>query len=411
MQKHNILFIENSIGLSGSTISLCNILSAIDRTVYNPYVILSRPEQGKYLRSFSEVPLITEVIRCSDSLKFRSVTKRLTAIACELDPHLVKPIYSGASLLDVPCIIMPYLLKLYSFARGKKIDLIHHNNGFDIAAILLAKLLGKPIVAYQRGAEWNSPIVRYLSQFVDLYIANSEGTKKSLLSLGISIDRIKVVYPPVDHSRFDYQLKCTRQREEFGLRDGELCFGILGTLLEWKGHRVFLRAASRVLSAVPNSRALIIGDVPNGSVGFKRELFSLAQQLGIKERVIFTGFRSDIPELIKMLDVIVHTSIQPEPFGRVIVEAMAMMKPVVASMSGGPVEIIRDGYNGFLVPPYDDQKIAERVIELLKNPALAQRIGQQAYLESKTRFSISSHMMLIEGLYESILRESSKLPN
>jgi glycosyltransferase involved in cell wall biosynthesis len=299
---------------------------------------------------------------------------------------------------------------LYSFARGKEIDLIHHNNGFDAAAILLARMLGKPIVAYQRGGEWNSSMVRYLCKFVNLYIANSEKTKRSLLSLGIREGKIRVVYPPVDHSRFDYQLKCNGQRDEFNLRNSNPCFGILGTLLEWKGHRVFLKAASKVFSAIPNSRAFIIGDVPDGSLQYKEELFSLTKELGIKDKVIFTGFRTDIPQLIKMLDVIVHTSVSFEPFGRVIIEAMAMKKPVVASMSGGPEEIIRDGHNGFLVAPFDDQKIAERVIQLLKNPTLAYRIGQRAYLDSRIKFSIAPHIKLIEEVYENILEQFPRLP-
>ena len=410
MRKQNILFIENSIGLSGSTISLCNILSSLDRTRYNPYVILSRPEQNRYLRRYIGMEAPTAVIRCGDTLKFRPCTQYLTATAKRLNSHLMKFVYFFTALLDMPCIILPYLLRLYLFARGREIDLIHHNNGFDVAAILLSRMLGKPIVAYQRGAEWNSPIVRYLCKFVDLYIANSETTKKSLLSLGLPEEKIRVVYPPVDHSRFDYQLECDGKRDEFNLRDSNPCFGILGTLLEWKGHRVFLKAASKVFSVLPNSRAFIIGDVPDGSGQYKEELLSLTKELGITDKVIFTGFRIDIPELMKMLDVIVHTSVSFEPFGRVIIEAMAMKKPVVASRSGGPEEIIRDGHNGFLVAPFDDQKIAERVIQLLKNPTLAYKIGKRAYLDSRIKFSILSHIKLIEGMYENILEPSPGRP-
>jgi glycosyltransferase involved in cell wall biosynthesis len=410
MRKKNILFIENSIGLSGSTISLCNILLNLDRTKYNPSVILSRPEQKSYLQRYIGIGAPTAVIRCGDPLKFKSWAQYLTAAAKRLNPHLIRPVYFFSALLDMPCVILPYLLRMYLFVRGREIDLIHHNNGFDVAAILLAKTLGKPIVAYQRGAEWNSFIVRYLCKSVDLYVANSETTKKNLLSLAIPGEKIKVVYPPVDHSRFDYQLECDGKREEFNLSDSTPCFGILGTLLEWKGHRVFLRAASQVFSVLPNSRAFIIGDVPDGSGQYKEELFSLTKELGIADKVIFTGFRNDVPELIKMLDVIVHTSVSFEPFGRVIIEAMAMKKPVVATSSGGPEEIIRDGHNGFLVAPFDDQKIAERVIQLLKNPGLAWKIGKRAYLDSKIKFSILSHIKLIEGVYENILEPSPRRP-
>src|SRR4030095_17066617 len=102
----------------------------------------------------------------------------------------------------------------------------------------------------------------------------------------------------------------------------------------------------------------------------------LARDLGMVCRTVFTGFRRDIPELIQLLDVVVHASVEPEPFGRVIAEGMAMGKPVVAAMNGGPLEIIRDGQTGFLVPSGDLEKLAHRIIGLLTDVSQAAAVGR-----------------------------------
>jgi glycosyltransferase involved in cell wall biosynthesis len=174
-------------------------------------------------------------------------------------------------------------------------------------------------------------------------------------------------------------------------------------LLKWKGHDVFLKAARLVMEAVPNARAFVIGEVPDGTTQYRDELVRLARELGIESRTVFTGFRKDIPELIQLLDVVVHASVEPEPFGRVIAEGMAMGKPVVAAMNGGPLEIIRDGQTGFLVPSGDLEKLAHRIIGLLTDRSRAEALGRNARQDAVARFSPRSHARLVERVYENVL--------
>lgn len=403
MRSCNILLIENSIGLSGSAISLCNLVSNLDSRLYCPTVILSRAEQEVYCRRFFPASVETRVIRCGDSLKFKPLAKRLGRSAAGTSPFLSRLFFSCLSILDLLLVLLPYICRMYSFARKRRIDLVHHNNGFDVAAIILAKLLRVPIIAYQRGGEWDSPMVRFLSKFVGQYIANSETTRNDLKRIGVDPAKIQVIFPPVDFSKYDYRLDSTKQRHEFASFDSKPCFGILGTLLEWKGHRTFLKAASHVIRTIPEARAFIVGGLPDGNVAFERELKSLANELGIADRVLFTGFRDDIPEIIQLLDVVVHTSIDPEPFGRVLIEAMAMKKPVVASNAGGPTEIIEEGKSGYLVTPGADQIYADRIILLLSDKGLARQMGEEAYSQAMSRFSISPHIEQVQKIYHKIL--------
>ena len=166
------------------------------------------------------------------------------------------------------------------------------------------------------------------------------------------------------------------------------------------------------MEAFPTSRAFIIGEATPRDVAYREELLNLSQELGITDRVVFTGFRAEVGELIQILQVVVHASIQPEPFGRVIVEAMAMKKPVVASMAGGPVEIIENGRNGLLVPPGDHVQLAAAITGLLADPLAAARIGEQGYRDAKSRFSAPAHAEAMKRLYQEVLaRSGSKIPN
>lgn len=398
-----VLFIENSIGLSGSTMSLCTLLAELDRSQYAPRVVLSLPNQQEYLAQAVGFAVPTMVLPWRNSLKSTPWIRSLVGRTARYPRPARRIVTGGVAALDVPMVILPYVRRLYRIARKWGIELIHHNNGLDVRAVLLARWLGVPLIAYQRGTEWNSPTVRYISRFVNAYVANSSATKGVLLGLGVPSGRIEVIYPPIDLERFHPRVDATRQRREFGLAADDVTFGIPGTLLKWKGHDVFLKAARQVLASVPRAKAFVIGEVPDGTTEYRDDLMRLARELGIGSRTVFTGFRRDIPELIQLLDVVVHASVKPEPFGRVIAEGMAMGKPVVAAMNGGPLEIIEEGRTGFLVPPGDPEKLAHRIIELLTDPARANALGHNARQEAAGRFSPGSHARLIERVYDNVL--------
>lgn len=132
------------------------------------------------------------------------------------------------------------------------------------------------------------------------------------------------------------------------------------------------------------------------------------QELGIAERVVFAGFREDVPELMQLLRVVVHASVTPEPFGRVIAEAMAMGKPVVATNAGGPLEIIEDGANGYLVPAGEPEAMARPIVRLLTDVGHAARIGHRARETAEARFSADTHARLVEEVYAELLARPSR---
>jgi len=400
----DILFIENSVGLSGSTMSLCTLLNYLDSDRFEAHIVLSQFDQETYLLGHTRRPGHLTVIAPRRSFKQAAFVQRTLDRFGNRRPRLHRLLLQLASLLDVVVVTLPYAWRLYRWAKGRKIKLIHQNNGFDLGSLILSRILRVPLVAYQRGDEWNSPAVRWLARGVRHYIANSATTRASLTSLRIPSGRISVIYPPLDLDAFRLERDSTVMRSTFGVSPSSRCFGVLGMLLPWKGHTVFLEAAKRVLETVPDTLAFVIGAAPPRGKPYEQELRALAQNLGIADRVIFTGFRPDVPEVLQLLDVVAHTSIAPEPFGRVIVEAMAMKRPVIATGPGGPTEIIDDGRTGFLVAPGDVEALADRLITLLTNPSLAEKIAEAGCSEVRKRFSAETHSRRVQQVYERTLR-------
>ena len=401
-EPHRVLFVEKSFGLSGSTISLATLLTHLDRKIYSADVVVSRPEQRDFLRSKIDKDVAVEVIDERTSLARASGSARVLSRLRRHVPILQRPALWLIAVFDFLFSTLPYALRLARFGHRRNTRLLHQNNGFDVGALIASILLRVPLVAFQRGDEPTSLISRLLARRVRCYVANSSATRASLVTVGVRPTDIEVVYPPVDLSRFDPSQTGRIQLVDLGLPPTAPCFGIVGQLVEWKGHRVFLDAAQRVFLAMPHACALVVGEAPPDRRRYRAALEEQAVRLGIYDRVKFLGFRDDVADLLRLMDVVVHASIWAEPFGRVLVEAMAMKKPVVASMAGGPLEIVEDGKTGFLVPPGDAVRLAERILGLLAAPERARQMGD-AGLKAAARFDVRFHMDRIHAIYTGLV--------
>jgi len=179
------------------------------------------------------------------------------------------------------------------------------------------------------------------------------------------------------------------RRVELGAGDDDVLIGVFGRLQRWKGQDVFVDAASEVARVRPHARFVVVG----GSVfGLEPEyLEGLRGQVaarGLADRLIFTGFRTDVPQLMAACDVVCHTTRVPEPFGLVIVEAMAVGRPVIATEGGGPSEIIASGSDGVLIPPGDPGALAYAMIALIDDPHRRSELGARGRELVRTRFSV-----------------------
>jgi glycosyltransferase involved in cell wall biosynthesis len=205
---------------------------------------------------------------------------------------------------------------------------------------------------------------------------------------------VRLVYNGVDLHRYDHQEPCCTLREEYGIEAGAPIIGVIARLEPEKGHRTLLDAWPLVLRRVPGARLLVVGE---GSL--LTELAWQARELGIERRVVFTGRRDDIPAVTAALDVAVLPSYR-EAQGMVILEAMALSRPVVATNVGGIPEMIEDGVSGLLVPPHDPDALAAAIVQLLVDHPYADTIGRKGHDVAHERFSIEFMVRAIEDIYD-----------
>jgi glycosyltransferase involved in cell wall biosynthesis len=178
-------------------------------------------------------------------------------------------------------------------------------------------------------------------------------------------------------------------RAELGIRDGEILFGVFGRLQRWKGQDVFVEAAAEVARRVPQARLAIVGGSVFGlEPEFLEGLRRRAAELGLGDRLIFTGFRKDVARLMAACDVVCHTTRVAEPFGMVVIEAMALGRPVIATRGGGPSEIIDPDVSGVLVPPEDPRALAAAMAALAEDAGRRQAIGARGAARVRESFTI-----------------------
>jgi glycosyltransferase involved in cell wall biosynthesis len=215
--------------------------------------------------------------------------------------------------------------------------------------------------------------------------------------IGISPRKIFSIPTGVDVSAFS-DADGEKVRREFDIGEGEPVIGIAAALRSWKGHAFILRAMPEVLRRFPKARLLIAGE---GNLA--RKLDALSKELEIKESVIFAGHREDVPEIIAAFDVSVMASYASEGIPQFALQSMASGKPLVGTAVGGIPEVVKDGVNGYIVPPKDSGALADAILKLLSDPEKARvmgLLGRKMALEGHTKERMLDDM---EALYRKAL--------
>ena len=291
--------------------------------------------------------------------------------------------------------------------RAKAIDLVHHNNNLPVnrAAVIAACLTNTPQICHVRWFNNLSFIDKWLARWVNAFIYNSRAVEACYHSQGITPHKGQVIYNPINMEAFAQSIDIRAVRAEFGLTMRDKVISNIGRLDCWKGQDYFLESLSDLIHVEPDVKALIVGGA-NSELKehqYYLRLRRLVTDLNLSDHVIFTGFRTDIPQIMAASDIVVHSASEPEPFGRVVVEAMAASRPVIATAAGGVLEIIQDQVNGFLVPPKRPIAMAKAILHLLRNPEQACLVGQRAQRYVVQRFSTCQHVTAIERIYQQIL--------
>jgi len=371
----NLLYLSSSGVMGGAETSLYHLVRGLDTDRYVPLVFC--PEPGLLVEKLAAEQISTKVAPLPAWRKSKSLLSRSTA-----------------------------LRRLTRLAEENRIQLIHSNTiWINPYAQKVGENLKIPVICHLRDLVRRDQVKKYALDKVDIIIPISNAVRKPLEEAGIEGAKIRRIYNGVDVSMFAHRKDVLR--EDFPIR-GYLV-GIVGQLSprsQWKGQRDFIQAAARVIQHRSDVHFAVVGGdnspaSASSYMSYIRELKKLAGDLGIADRVIFTGFRTDIPDVMTSLDILVSAS-WAEPFGRVIIEAMAAGKPVIATMSGGAPEIVQDGITGVLVPPRDPQAIARAALRMLQDSKIRQEMGRAGQRRAQEHFSLDRNIRETQAVYEEL---------
>jgi glycosyltransferase involved in cell wall biosynthesis len=331
-------------------------------------------------------------------------TTRITGTAGSLRLH---PLHTPVALAQMS--IAAAQLRRAARAHGSQV--IHANS--IRAGIVLA--LGRPrgAVAVTHVRDCLPPgiastaTLRLIAARSSVILANSQYTADSVARV-VPGARLRVVHNPVDLDVWDPQL-IDRERSRAGLgQAGEraVLLGVLAQLSPWKGQAVAVEALGILRAWGVDAHLLLIGSAKFvaratrfDNEGYVRTLRERIAELGIEDRVSWMGERQDVPELVRALDMLLLPS-REEPFGRALIEAMALGVPVLATSVGGPREIIQDGVQGRLLAPDDPHAWAEAIREIAADPELAARMGAAGRARVEQAFSSGRHCAQVISVYE-----------
>jgi len=327
--------------------------------------------------------------------------------ACELDKLQIRsfPVNMSRQFSLRP------ICQIRDIVRRKNIDLVHSQGArADFFARIASRLAGvryilctiaMPVEGFEV-RPFRKRIYRLMDRStescVERFIVVSESLKKTLIDqLEISDERIVTIHNGIELDKFHPDLKRSNLRKHWGITTDAPIIGAIGRLVWQKGFEYLIEAMPEILQNIPQAKLLLVGEGP-----LRHELEGLARELNVYSGVIFAGFRSDIQDVLSIIDIIAVPSLL-EGFPMITLEAMAMAKPIVATQIEGIVEQISDSDEGILVQPKDTEALASAILRLIKDRELGNRLGAAARSKIERYFSIDKMVKETEMVYLSLL--------
>jgi glycosyltransferase involved in cell wall biosynthesis len=394
-KRVRILYYENNSDgtVGGSYYSLLYLVQGLDRSRYSPLVVFQRDHI--LLPAFREAGIETLIWRPPKPLE---LSKNRSAI--------LRPFFLLAQKAsNLGRFFGPVIARAW-FLRRKGIKIVHLNNSLLSSHewMLAARLARVPCVTHERGINSNYPrTARFFGRRLGAIICISEAVRRSMAEAGADSGNLVTIHNGLDPAAFRFERSPEELRQTYGVPADAIVIGMIGNIRAWKGQDTLIAAMARVRRAYPDTRCLFIGDTAARDENYRRTLHDMVQELGLSEHVVFTGFQRNVADFVAMVDVVVHASVRPEPFGRVILEAMACGKPVIGARAGAIPEIIEEGVTGLTFPPGDHERLADAIIAVIRDPEAARSMGARGFARLKERFGIARNVESTQRVYQRLL--------
>lgn len=381
LHRPKVLFLHQGGELYGSDIIFYQVVKAASQCV-DPIVVLS--EGG---------PLVAKLKKVADKV-----------LIYELGV-LRRRNFNFLGICKTIYYIVKAVLWLIIYIKREPPRFIYSNTIGVLPGAIVAKILGIPHIWHIHEIIVTPKVFgRFLSVMVTLLsnkvIAVSKAVKDYLTQGGLlqNSEKVVVVHNGIQTTPFEIATS-DKVKAEFKIHNDDILIGVIGRIHFWKGQDQFIEAVKILKEmGLANFKALIVGGVFRGYEYLLDELRAKVSAYGLEDVVVFCGYRRDIPEILKALDIVVVPSIFPDPFPTIVLEAMAAGKPVIATAHGGVVEMVQEGSTGFLVPPNRPDILAERIIKLAQDKALRERMGRAGRQRLKEKFTEKQFTEKIIGI-------------
>jgi len=400
-EKTRVLYIDGSIGFGGAPKSLALLLSGLKSV--DPTIITSARDdvRAKWFSGYRvyRIGMISNYYR-------RLRTTEWLAAHVSSRP-IQKLIFKALLVLDLVESLV-CTLQILVLAKYHRAQLIHMNTAcFPPEGLYVARFLNIPSISHLRGffTSKESIFVNAMRR-ASIVIAISNAVAKSIYHIK-GPQFVPVVYDPVDIQAFQCVVDQQKEaRRSLGLKETDIGVGIFGRVVAWKGQREFVYACIEAMRKHPDIKAFIIGDASDSAPAYFNEIRAIISGSEFRERFVLAGYREDVERLYLAMDIIVHASVEPEPFGMVVPEGMAAKKPVIATDAGGPSEVIESGVDGVLVPLGNIEKMSAAILDLATDREKRERIGRNGYQKAKALFTVDSAAGQIEKIYADLVKMS-----
>lgn len=422
MKKTRILF-DCSAPLvgGGAVVSLYRLLSRLDRDRYEPIILVHEFSGNEaYLPKFVELGIEVIWLRKIEAGQLSSREQRaknkygkgklgqcLSAVKRALPPlraaheaYKIRQRYAGEEL--------PRSREIERLLREREIDLLYLNDSFrnHRGDILAARRAGVPSLCHTRVFDEIQPYDRKTLRQVDYFVHMSTAIENHIQQHWPQASG-QVVYDGLDLDEYRKEYDVAGIRAQYGLAPDDFVIGNVGRLVQWKGQDVFIRALGKVARQAPDLKGLIVGCPDSGHERFLDELKALAKSEGVENRVVFAGFCLEVAPVLAAMDVNVHSSSKPEPFGIVVIEALASGKPIIATRAGGPLDSVKDNVDGLLVPLEDPDAMAAALLDLYQNRDKVAAMGAAGQAKAAEMFGVDRYAEEMQGVFDALLARSA----
>jgi glycosyltransferase involved in cell wall biosynthesis len=404
-RPRRVMSVENGAGFGGAVVALETLLEGLSPADVEVHVI-SNYGVGR----FATLPVVREhkVIR-DRRVNFSRIADAITSSG-EVQSWSRAVLFLLGRLDDVVN-RLPYLVALLREVYRIRPDIIHGNNTplSNREAIIAASLAGIPYIQHVRGPLEPGGGQRWLLRGPSAFVAVSKWLEQTLVARGVEHGRIRQIYDALPTPKDVSFHRSSYFRSEIGIPGDADVVAMVGMLLPWKGQRLFLDAVAQIAERFPRAYFLLIGGTPKKSEEtFERELRQAIHSMKLSNRVLMTGMRNDVVELLREVDAVVSASMDPEPLGLVMLEGMLAGKVFIGPAHGAAVEVIEHGVNGLLFRPRDADSLAEVLGDFLSSSCSSDAIGERARADVMRRFKQAQQAELFAAQLATLLASAKR---